>query len=105
MNRSIWRRLENRLRKLSKEADPVIVVTGAIFTEAPERIGASGVAVPSALYKVVLVRKSGKTHLTAAMIPNAEATGRSLETYAVTVTEVEKRTGLKFFPELDISPP
>ncbi len=51
MNRSSRSRLENQVRKLAEEADSVIVVTGAIFTERPDRIGAGGVAVPSALYK------------------------------------------------------
>lgn len=79
----------------------MIVVTGAIFAEAPERIGAGGVAVPSTLHKVVLVSQAGRSRPLAAMMPNAEATDRSLEAFIVPVAEVEMRTGLKFFPDLE----
>ena len=59
MNRSSWRRLENWVRKLAVDADSVIVITGAIFAGNPDRIGAGRVAVPSDLYKVILVCQSG----------------------------------------------
>ena len=72
MNRSSWRRVENQVRKLAEEADAVIVVTGAVFTEDPERIGAGSVAVPSDLYKVILVCQAGRYRLIAVMMPNAE---------------------------------
>lgn len=102
MNRSSWRRLENQVRKLAVDAESVIVITGAIFAERPDRIGAGGVAVPAKLYKVILVCEAGSTRLIAVMMPNEETSERSLESFIVTVAEVESLTGLKFFPHLDL---
>lgn len=39
----------------------------------------------------------------AALIPNAEINDRALESFFVTVDEIERRTGLKFFSELSVS--
>lgn len=97
MNVSAWRRLENWVRKLAADADSVIVVTGAIFAEDAQRVGA-GVAVPSGLYKVILVNEGSQSLLIAVIMPNAECRGCSLASFMVTVAEVELRTGLSFFP-------
>lgn len=45
--------------------------------------------------------QAGRSRLIAVMMPNAEATERSLEAFIVPVAEVEMRTGLKFFPDLE----
>lgn len=79
------------------------MVTGAVFTEAPERIGSGSVAVPSELYKVILACQGGRYRLIAVMMPNAETGDRSIESLIVPVAEVEKRTGLKFFPDLEVN--
>lgn len=100
MNSSLWRRLENEVRKLARTADSVIVVTGAIFAEDAERIVSGGVAVPAELYKVVLVLQHGRAWMTAAILPNAESRG-SLRSFTVPVADVESKTGLKFFQLLD----
>lgn len=101
MDGSIWRRLENLVRRLAAEADSVIVVTGAIFPVNAERIGAGGVAVPAELYKVVLIRNGSQSRLFAVMMPNAEAGGQSLDSFVVPVAEVEKRSGSRFFAGLE----
>lgn len=88
------------VRKLAAEVYSVIVVTGAIFAEIPERIGLGGIAVPAQLYKVILVCKGSRTSLIAVMMPNADVSGRSLESFIVPVAEVERRTALEFFPVL-----
>lgn len=78
----------------------MIVVTGAIFPANAQTIGPGAVAVPSHLYKVVLVNERGRARMFAAIIPNAETSGRSLDEFLVTIAEVERRTGLTFFPSL-----
>lgn len=100
LNGSAWRRLENQVRKTAETADSVVVITGAIFTEDAERIGAGGVAVPAALYKVILVLEHSRAWITAAILPNTESRG-SLDSFAVPVAEVERRAGLKFFHLLE----
>lgn len=104
MNLSIWRRLENRTRRLSEAADSVIVVTGVVFDENARRIGAGRVGVPREMYKVILSVQGSQFRLIAFAVPNAPAEGRSLESFLVTVTQVEQRTGLRFFPRLGARP-
>lgn len=100
MNGSAWRRWENHVRKTAATADAVIVVTGAIFTEDAEKIGARGVAVPAEPYKVILTLRDGRASMTAATLPNTEPRG-SVDSFAVPAAEVERKTGLKFFQVLE----
>lgn len=102
MNSSVWRRVENRTRKLAESADSVIVVTGAIFEENAERIGVGRVGVPSELYKVILIVSGTQFRLIAFAVPNTETGDQPLDAFTVPVTEVKKRTGLRFFPKLSV---
>lgn len=43
----------------------MIVITGALFNANPHRIGKGGVAVPDALYKVILVSDGDRNRLIA----------------------------------------
>lgn len=70
-------------------------------------IGRDDVAVPTHLYKVILVRKdppSDMLALGAFVVPNA-AIGfkHQLKEFQVTLTELERMSGLTFFPKLDKS--
>jgi endonuclease G len=61
---------------------------------------ASGrVKVPSAYYKVIMAPCVRPMRVIAFIYPNGHSGGR-LQQYAVSVDEVERRTGLDFFPTL-----
>lgn len=64
-------------------------------------------AVPTHLYKVILVRKdhlSDGLAVGAFVVPNAPiGFGHQLKEYQVTLTELERMSGLSFFPKLDKS--
>ena len=117
LNRGIWKDLESEVRLWAKSFGRVYVVSGPILekpAEAYESIGENHVTVPEFYYKVILApvyeddedRKSPEDAdsvlAMAYIFPNEKCEG-TLDDYAVTVDEVEKRTGLDFFALLEDS--
>lgn len=114
LNATIWADLEKLLRNKWICPDTLFVVTGCVLTtrEAPDTtfIVKNGrrVAVPKAYYKAVLRTKGGRTGAAPANA-NAMCIGVWLDNrsyseerisskYAVSVAEIERRTGLTLFP-------
>jgi DNA/RNA endonuclease G (NUC1) len=98
MNAGIWRQLENKVRKLAALSDAVYVITGTIFDSPQiETIGKGRVAVPTHLYKVVLALRGNSITIFAAIIPNRPSTHSPLNSFSVTLTDLETRTGLRYF--------
>lgn len=63
-----------------------------------KRPPSAGIAVPSHLYKVIYDPRANTA--IAFVVPNAAVPESALGQYATTVAEVERVTGLRFFPEL-----
>lgn len=84
LNEVSWRILESKVRNLH----PDYIVTGAIYTGYPMRIGPHRVPVPSGYYK--LTYKSGR--VLAWYAPNVEGA----RVVPSTVDEIEKASGLVF---------
>jgi endonuclease G len=101
VNTGAWRRLENAIRRAARSSDRVHVFTGTLFEGEPKTIGPGQVAVPSHTYKVILLIQGDSTKMFAAIVPNQENVSGSLEQFSVTVDEVERRSGLDFFSELE----
>ncbi|MCR5725505.1 MAG: DNA/RNA non-specific endonuclease [Treponema sp.] len=114
-NRGIWQQLEMQVRLWAKKYGRAYVATGPILSspqESYDTIGDNAVVVPRAFYKVVLVplyadEEDESTPETAAdvasfafIIPN-EKCDAAFYDYAVSVDEVEVRTGIDFFWLLD----
>lgn len=99
-NAGIWNRLEQKVRYWAKKYDGVYVVTGGILEDNLKTIGSEDVAVPNYFYKILLDNDQGKTKIIAFLIPH-KASDRPLYEYVVAVDELEKRTGIDFFPNLD----
>ena len=71
-----------------------------MLTDGPyEAIGRSGVAVPKQFYKVVLDYTNPDVKAIGFVLPN-EGSEKSLQSFAMTVDEVEAITGLDFYPAL-----
>jgi endonuclease G len=97
-NRTIWKKLEESVRDLSKKVDVLNVITGVIYNKNHRTIG-NGVAVPSYFYKVILAPKTVETF--AFLIPHKEfKDGSSFRKFQVTVDEVEEKTGIDFFSNI-----
>ena len=99
-NRGIWADLEAVVRTMAYENGSVYVVTGPVLTDGPyETIGKNEVSVPRRFYKVVLDYTEPEIKAIGFVLPN-EGSDRSLQSYAVSVDEVEEITGLDFYPRL-----
>jgi endonuclease G len=101
VNTGPWRRIENAVRLAARAAARVHVFTGALFEGEPITIGPAQIAVPSHTYKVILVIQDDSAAMFAAIVPNHENVSGPLDQFAVTVDEIEHRTGLDFFSELE----
>lgn len=99
-NRGIWADLEAAVRVMAYENEAVYVVTGPVLTDGPYKtIGKNKVAVPKEYYKVILDYTEPEIKAIGFILPN-EGSSKSLESFAVSVDDVEKVTGLDFFPAL-----
>jgi endonuclease G len=100
-NTGPWRRIENAVRFAARTADRVYIFTGTLFEGERKTIGPNQVAVPSHTYKVILLIQGDSAVMFAAIVPNHENVSGSLDQFTVTVDEIERRTGLDFFSELE----
>ncbi|XP_057314706.1 nuclease EXOG, mitochondrial-like [Hydractinia symbiolongicarpus] len=112
-NGGFWYRMEVYCRTLAKRYDGVYVISGPLFK--PEKddsgkkflkfqvIGENNVAVPTHLYKVILIEKNHKPKAIGSFIvPNATISDqKTLQDFQVSLEEIEKLTGYEIFPKLD----
>ncbi|KAM6170196.1 nuclease EXOG, mitochondrial isoform 2-T2 [Rhynchocyon petersi] len=117
-NAGYWNRIEMYCRELTERFEDVWIVSGPLTlpqtgsdgkkTVSYQVIGQDNVAVPSHLYKVILARRSPESTeplaLGAFVVPN-KAIGFQppLTEFQVSLQDLEKLSGLVFFPRLDRS--
>ncbi|XP_007517277.1 nuclease EXOG, mitochondrial isoform X2 [Erinaceus europaeus] len=115
-NAGYWNRIEMYCRELTERFEDVWIVSGPLTLPQTgsngkkivsyQVIGEDNVAVPSHLYKVILARRSPASTeplaLGAFVVPN-EAIGfqPQLSDFQVSLQDLEKMSGLVFFPHLD----
>lgn len=101
-NKGIWRELEELTRNWAKQNEALYVVSGPILNEPIKGvIGESKVSVPVAYFKVLLDVTEPQLKSIAFIIPN-EVSFEPLYKFAVSIDEVEERTGLNFFPNFEV---
>lgn len=95
LNNDHWRVLEERVHRWAKRDKRIMVYTGPIMGKDPKMIGKDkkNIAVPDAFFKVLYAPDQGRA--IAFIYPNIPCPG-GIKKYAVTVAEVERRTGLTF---------
>lgn len=93
-----WRRVEDFEYESIIAFKEVLIVSGPVTGPNMQRIGAGEVCVPNEVYKVMYKEKPRPTAV-AFIIPNYR-TQEHFTTYAVTIDELEKVTGMDFLPEL-----
>lgn len=99
LNAGDWKELEDKGRDWAKEYGKVYIACGPIMKDGYETIGATGVAVPTAFFKVVFRIVRGRYYGIGYIFNNASG-NYPLSHYAVSIDEVEKITGLDFFYQL-----
>ncbi|XP_048872387.1 nuclease EXOG, mitochondrial-like [Brienomyrus brachyistius] len=114
-NAGFWNRLEMYCRNLTEKFEDVWVISGPLTlpevgadgkkTISYKLIGKRDVAVPTHLYKVVLAQRSlssPKLALGAFVVPNQPiGYDHPLTEFQVSLMDMEKLTGLRFFPKVD----
>ena len=98
-NRGIWKKLESRVRDWAMDNGSVYVATGGVLSNGLNTIGSNGVSVPKYYYKVILDYKEPDYKAIGFLMPNS-ASKQSLQSFAVTVDNVERVTGIDFFHSL-----
>lgn len=99
LNRGDWNELEQKCRKWVKKDSCLYIVAGPIFYDRkPQTIGEHKVAVPDAFFKVILALHK-KPKAIGFIYKNNEG-NNPLDSYVNTVDEVERITGIDFFPAL-----
>lgn len=99
LNRGDWNEMEQACRKWAKENGDIYIVCGPIFyKKRAKTIGKNKVAVPDAFFKVVLTMK-GNPKAIGFIYKNGDG-NRPKGDYANSVDEVERITGIDFFPSL-----
>lgn len=103
-NNGIWKRLEEKVRKLAVKYDHVYIITGPVMGENRYgKVGESDILVPDAYYKALLVPYKGAYLSIGFLMPNETAPkGAKLKDYAVTVADLEVLTGRIFFASLPL---
>ena len=103
LNRGIWKKLEEQVRKWADQFGELVVIAGPVLekeAEAYKAIGKNNVRVPEYFYKVILTEKDGNRIALGFIFPNKNCEG-DLFDYLVSIDEIEKRTNLDFFSQLD----
>ena len=97
-NDGIWHRAEKLVRRWADKYDSILVVTGPVLEQdLPQFTGRDGtrISIPRRFYKVVYdpVRRMG-----IALIIDHCDSDRPPVSFAVTIDDVERATGIDFFP-------
>lgn len=104
LNRGAWRALEARVAySYPARLEEVWVFCGPLFDPVPKRLNVSGIAIPEAFYLLVVDVSAGRIRSMALIVPQNAETTASLSHWLVSIDEVERRSGLDFFPSLDKS--
>lgn len=98
-NRGIWKRLEKQVRKWVISEKCLFVVTGPVVIDNIGLIGKNNIPIPGYYYKIIY-DPTYTEKMIAFVLPNKNSSEK-LTTFAVTVDEVERITGIDFFCELD----
>ena len=111
LNNGDWKELEEKCREWAVKYGSIHIVCGPIITENVHgRLGENQIVIPDKFYKVLLIQKDGKYQGAGFLFTNypkrdsristKPGPDRPLESYMVTIDEVEAATGMDFFPKL-----
>ena len=96
-NSGVWNRLEEKVRYWALKNDGLYIVTGGVLTDNLKTIGKEKVSVPNYFYKVLLSKDGSK--MISFLVPHQDS-DKPLYEFVVSVDEIEKMTGIDFYPNL-----
>lgn len=98
-NGGAWNKIEQDTRQYARRAKgDVFVITGPVFTDAGPRIGASGVKVPTYLYKLVYDATTQRSWAHWQQNREGEIAGPPISN-----PELVRRTGVEFLPGMAVA--
>lgn len=98
LNRGDWEELERKCRGWAKHYGDIYIVAGPIFYSSNYKTIGNNVGVPDAFFKIVLCKTKKPKAL--GFIYANDGTHHKIDHYVMPVDEVEKITGINFFPSL-----
>ncbi|MBI2417970.1 MAG: DNA/RNA non-specific endonuclease [Ignavibacteriales bacterium] len=99
-NRGVWKQLEVKVRELCRKEHELYIVSGGILRGEMKTLGKiNKIAIPNAYYKIVLDYYGPEKKAIGFILPN-EASDSPLAEFAVSINEIESKTGINFFPKL-----
>ena len=105
-NRLSWLMVEKLTTELSENHGAIYVIAGPVYPDLNENtarlaIGPDNTVVPLALFRVLLRQTgNGSWRSVGFLVPNDGSTASGAEEYLTSVEQIEKQTGLRFFPDL-----
>lgn len=102
-NQYSWRFAEENVRDILQNHEKVAVITGPVLKPGLPTIGESHVAVPEKFYKIAVFIDGDKITEVYSVImynDNRRVSKDKLAEYKVSIEDIEKITGLNFFPTL-----
>lgn len=99
LNSGVWNQIEMSCRRWAEKYGDIYIVCGPVlFRQEHERIGENRVVVPEAFFKVVICLNE-KPKGIGFICRNTDG-GRSKDFYVNSIKQVERITGMVFFPHL-----
>ncbi len=98
-NAGVWNRLELQVRDWTRRHNELFVVTGGVLEPDLQEIGVEDVDVPKYYYKIIAKGAPEDPKILAFLFLGREST-KPLRQFAISVDEIEKRTGIDFFEKL-----
>jgi len=98
-NSGVWNNIETACREWAIDNDDIYIVCGPIYDGIPDRMGPNEIAIPDAFFKVVICMNGKKKGI--GFICDNIDTNQSMKKCVVTIEDVERITGIDFFPNLN----
>lgn len=99
-NRGIWNDLEQKFRQWAERDEELYIVTGPVLKSGLPTIGKyNEIAVPEMYYKIALCLTDNQPRMIGFVMKN-EFSSENLKSFVVSVDEIERMTGIDFFPKL-----
>jgi endonuclease G len=98
-NKYIWKANEKLIREWAKEGNTLYIVAGPVLADAPfGTFGPNKVSIPVRYYKAVLDVNGARA---VGFVFRSNASSGTQKFFAVSIDELEKVTGIDFFPALE----
>ncbi len=91
-NRGLWKKLEEKERKIALQNDSTWIVAGCIYLLSHKTYSIDNIWVPDYMYKVI----STKTQTICYLFPNKVFTDTDIEKYKTTLDDISKISGVTF---------